>query len=106
MRLPFIASLIAGGALFLGASSDATLSTWGGACGPYNFSLSYDGDADGGWTEATFSINGSVFGGSVLNSEAGTTTFKSNDRNVYYYGSGGNHSLTFKGKRFLCVNAY
>ena len=60
----------------------------------------------GAWTMATLSINGRPYGGSVLNSEAGTTAFRSDNKQVYYYVSSREHSLTFKGGQYKCVNSF
>jgi len=100
-----VATVIVGLSL-IAANSHAGISTWGGKCGVYNFSLSYGLDTDGAWTDATFSINGKPYWGSVLNSELGTTTFRSKDKQVYYYASGREHALTFKGTKFMCVDSF
>ena len=55
---------------------------------------------------ATLSINGKPYGGSVLNSEAVTTAFRSDSKQVYYYASSREHSLTFKGGQYKCVNSF
>jgi len=105
MLKSLVASIIIGLSL-IAANSYAFIRTWGGKCGVYNFALSYESDNDGAWTDATFSINGKPYWGSVLNSELGTTVFRSKDKQVYYYASGTEHALTFKGAKFMCVNSF
>ena len=101
-----IALAMVSGSALIGSSSYAGARAWRGKCGAYNFALSYGQNTDGAWTMATLSINGKPYGGSVLNSEAVTTAFRSDNKQVYYYASSREHSLTFKGGQYKCVNSF